>query len=321
MSDPIDMHVHIVGNGAQGSGCWLHPTGLHRALGRFMLRHIRLEVTGFDDPDFDRLYIQRLLDSVQTSSLEAAVILAQDDVYDESGKRMDCGTFYVPNEYVLSLARQHSEFLPAVSIHPARPDALEELDRCLAGGAVMLKLLPNCNNCDCNDRRYTKFWERMAAAKLPLLAHTGGEHTLHVVRRDLQNPRVLELPLQVGVTCIAAHMASKGGMVDADYFEVLVTMMRQYPNLYGDISAFNIPFRSQHFRDCLESPLVERIVHGSDYPVPVLGHWAWMRGLVDWPRFRQWERCQNVLERDFQLKRAIGFPDAVFTRIGQLLRR
>lgn len=311
------MHVHIVGNGAQGSGCWLRPTGLHRALGKFMLQHIGMKVTGFDDPNFDSLYVERLLEQLKGSSLDAAVILAQDDVYDETGKRMDCGTFYVPNEYILGLCRQHPQLLPAASIHPARADALDELERCLAGGAVMLKLLPNCNNVDCNDRRYQKFWERMAAAKLPLLAHTGGEHTLHVVRPDLQDPRVLELPLQCGVTCIAAHMASKGGVVDKDYFDVLLDMMRRYPNLYGDISAFNIPFRSKHFRECLG---LQRVLHGSDYPVPTFGHWAWMRGLVDWKTFRQWERQSNVLERDYQLKRAVGFFDDVFTGVGKLLR-
>jgi len=67
-------------------------------------------------------------------------------------------------------AREHPEFLPAVSIHPARPDAIEELERCLADGAVMMKCLPNCHNIDCNDRRYARFWERLAAAGLPLLA-------------------------------------------------------------------------------------------------------------------------------------------------------
>ena len=66
------------------------------------------------------------------------------------------GSFYVPNDYVLKLAREHPEFLPAVSIHPARPDALEELERCLAGGAVMMKCLPNCQNIDCNDRRFAQ---------------------------------------------------------------------------------------------------------------------------------------------------------------------
>jgi uncharacterized protein len=312
------MHVHIVGNGAQGSGCWVRPRGLHRWFGRFMLQHVGVKVAGFDDPDLDRLYVERLLEQIRSSSLGAVVILAQDDVYDETGTRIEGGTFYVPNDHVLALARQHSVFLPAVSIHPARADALDELDRCLAAGAVMLKILPNCHNIDCNDRRYQRFWERMADAKLPLLAHTGGEHTLHVVRRDLQNPRVLELPLQCGVTCIAAHMGARGGVFDPDYFAGVVEMMGRYPNLYGDISAFNVPPRSRHFRACLA---LDRVVHGSDYPVPVLGHWAWGRGLVGWDAFRQWERQSNVLERDYQLKRAIGFPEEVFTRIGQLLRR
>jgi len=42
--------------------------------------------------------------------------------------------------------------------------------------------------------RFTRFWERMAEAGLPLLAHTGGEHTVPVVRPEFSDPRILELP-------------------------------------------------------------------------------------------------------------------------------
>ena len=178
MSKPVDMHVHVVGNGSGGSGCWLRVDAWHRPLAGLMLRHIGLTSAALK-ADLERLYIERLLEQVRQSSLGAAVILAQDLVRDEQGREIQGkGSFYVPNDYVLGLARQHPEFLPAVSIHPARPDALEELERCLAGGAVMMKCLPNCQNINCNDRRFTTFWDRMAEAKLPLLAHTGGEHTL-----------------------------------------------------------------------------------------------------------------------------------------------
>ena len=188
-SRPVDMHVHIVGNGAGGTGCWLRVTGWHRFMATMMLRQIGLPAAALRG-NLDRLYVERLLELIRTSSLGAAVILAHDEVYYENGEVMQgVGSFHVPNDYVLSLARRHPEFLPAVSIHPARKDALEELDRCLAGGAVMMKCLPNCHNIDCNDRRYAKFWERMAAAGLPLLAHTGGEHTVPVVRRELSDPR------------------------------------------------------------------------------------------------------------------------------------
>jgi len=184
----------------------------------------------------------------------------------------------------------------------------------------MMKCLPNCQNINCADRRFTKFWERMAEAKLPLLAHTGGEHTLPVVRPDFSDPRVLTLPLEIGVTVIAAHSGTKSGLTDPEYFHVFAEMTRRFPNFYGDTSAFNVPLRGRHTRECLREPLASRLVHGSDFPVPVYGHWSWLRGFVDWQAFRRAERNPNILERDYQLKVAAGFPPEHFTRIGKLLR-
>jgi len=317
---PVDMHVHVVGNGARNSGCWLRVRGWRRPLAALMLRGIGLPGDALNG-DLEGFYIARLSEQVRSSSLGTAVILAQDLVYDEQGQPIkELGSFYVPNDYVLKLAKKNPEFLAAVSIHPARPDALEELDRCLAAGAVMMKCLPNCQNINCNDRRFQRFWERMAEAKLPLLAHTGGEHTLPVVRREYADPRILALPLECGVKVIAAHCATKSGLVDPEYFHIFVGMIRRFANLYGDISAFNVPIRGRHIAECLREPLASRMVHGSDYPVPVHGHWAWLGGAVDWKTFRRWERQKNILERDYQLKVAMGFIPETFTRIWSLLR-
>ncbi len=315
----IDMHVHIVGNGLRGSGCWLRVGAAHRPLAAFMLRHIGVGVST-RAPEFDEAYARHLATLVRESSLDAAVILAQDEVYDARGAKLDFGSFHVPNTHVLRLAREHAEFLPAVSIHPARADALDELERCLEGGAVMLKLLPNCLNVDCGDTRYRGFWERMAAAGLPLLAHTGGEHTVPIYDKRLADPRTLRLPLECGVTVIAAHCATKSGLTDPEYFDVLGGMFARHPNLYGDTSAFNIPIRGRHIRECLREPVASRLVHGSDYPVPVFGHWAWMSRFIGWRDFRRCEQVGNVIEKDYQLKRAMGFTDEHFTRIGRLLR-
>ena len=285
-----------------------------------MVRHIGLPLNALWG-DLDRLYVERLVSLVRDSSLDAVVILAQEQVYDEQGRLLEkLGTAYVPNDYVFQLARQYPEFLPAVSIHPARRDGLEELERCLAAGAVMMKCLPNCQNIDCNDRQYARFWERMAEAGLPLLAHTGGEHTLQVVRPELADPRTLTLPLECGVTVIAAHCATKSGLFDPQYFPVLREMLARHPRLYADLSAFNVPIRGSVVPKCLEPDMVERLVHGSDFPVPVFGHWAWLQGFVDWQSFRRWEATDNILERDYQLKRAMGFPAGTFTRINRLLR-
>jgi hypothetical protein len=314
------MHVHIVGNGTGNTGCWLRISGWRYPMAVMMLRHVGLPSDALKG-DLDRLYAQRLLQLVHGSSLGAIVILAQEQVHDDRGMALpDAGSFYVPNEYVLALARKHAEFLPAVSIHPARCDALEELERCLAGGAVMMKCLPNCQNINCGDRRFTRFWERMAEAQLPLLSHTGGEHTLPIVKPEYSDPRLLTLPLECGVKVIAAHCGTKSGLTDPEYFDIFVQMTRRFPNFYGDNSAFTVPIRGRHVRACVCEPLVERILHGSDFPVPVCGHFPWLRGFMDWETFRTWQKNPNVLERDVQFKKAMGFPPETFTRIWTLLR-
>jgi hypothetical protein len=110
-------------------------------------------------------------------------------------------------------------------------------------------------------------------------------------------------------------------LFDPDYFTTFAGMLARYPNLYGDTSAFNVPIRGRHIPECLRPPLVARMIHGSDAPVPVFGYWAWLKGYVDWRTCWKWQRNRNLLERDYQLKRAMGFPPETFTRIHSLLAR
>jgi uncharacterized protein len=275
--------------------------------------------------DLDGLYARRLLKFVSESSLDAAVILAQDEPYHETGKVIEnTGSFYVPNEFVLGLAREHHEFLAAVSIHPARRDAHDELERCLAQGAVMLKCLPNCQNIDWNNPRYTRFLERMAESGLILLAHTGSERTLPVLAAKLASPRVLTRALEIGVTCIAAHSGTGMMLLDTDYFGVFVEMTRRFPRLYGDNSALaccNFRARPKAIRKMSDDPeLAARILHGSDIPVPVSGGLMWAFGSLSWSAWRGTAAIANPLERDAQIKRAIGFGEETFTRLAGLLR-
>src|SRR5690349_12385198 len=102
---PVDIHVHIVGNGSSGSGCWLRVSSWRRPFAELMLRHARLPGDALQG-DLDRLYVARLLEMVRDSSLGAVVILAQEMVYDDHGHVVEgAGSFHVPNSYVLDLAR------------------------------------------------------------------------------------------------------------------------------------------------------------------------------------------------------------------------
>ena len=316
----IDGHVHIVGDGSSGSGCWLTiKTPWQRLLAYIMVKSAGLLPGDLKD-GLDRLYVERLLEQVRASSLDAILILANELPHDENGKVLEGkGSFYVPNDYILELARQHPEFIPAVSIHPARPDALEELERCLEAGVRVMKCLPNCQNINCADKRYSPFWERMAEARMILLAHTGGELAVPVLRADYADPRILQHPLECGVTVIAAHCGTRCALVDPDYSEVFLNMLQTYPNLYGDNSAFNNIIKSKYLKKILPLEVTRRIVHGSDYPIPVSGLGPWLHGHLDWRQYRRWQKHSNVIERDYQFKRAMGFPDDTFTRLDSLL--
>ena len=120
---------------------------------------------------------------------------------------------------------------------------------------------------------------------------------------------------------IAAHAASSSSLWDRDYFHDLLEMMAEFPNLYADTSALNTPFRSAALRRILDCDLLERFVHGSDFPVPVGIWYARLRGLIDGESRAQAAGISNLIERDVVLKEAMGFDGAHFTRLWQVLRR
>ena len=69
----------------------------------------------------------------------------------------------------------------------------------------------------------------------------------------------------------------------------------------------------------MDPEVQERILHGSDYPVPVSGLGVWLKGYLPWKDWRKWKACGNILEQDYQYKRAMGFNEGTFTRLSRLL--
>jgi uncharacterized protein len=313
----IDLHVHVLGNGKSGSGCRLTTRWWQRPFIQLMAANVGLKAAP-DSSALDELFVERLVAWLRESSLEQAVILACDDVYDESGRRFPgLSGLFVPNDYVLELCRRHSELLPAASIHPARMDALPELERCAAAGAVLLKLLPCVQAIDCNRELYKPFWQRLAQLRLPLLAHTGGEFSLPTHRRDLQSIETLRLPLECGVAVIAAHCGTPALPWDRDYFDQFDEMRKSFPNLYGDISALSQITHLKTLGRLRKDP--RQILYGSDYPVVTTAFWSRLAGWISNAQLDRLGSIRNPLEKKFQLTLALGFPEHIFTDIWKLL--
>ena len=143
--------------------------------------------------------------------------------------------------------------------------------------------------------------------------------TLPVMNKAYADPEILRLPLECGVTCIAAHCAGGSYPGDRDYTDKLLLMFKEYPYLYGDNSALCSFNRNKTIARILDPEVQQHIIHGSDYPVPVSGLMCLLKRYLPLEDYLKWKSFPNILEQDYQFKRAIGFHDDTFTRLDKLL--
>ena len=285
-----DGHVHLVGLGSGGTGCWVNPdmrSHLH-PLQRLQFE-LYLSASGVTSKEeADAQYIERLLALHRAANPAGKlVLLAYDYHVGEDGREIpERSPFHTPNEYVLRLAREHEDVAACVSIHPYRTDALRRLEEAAEAGAVAVKWLPNAMGIDPASELCDPFYSKLVEHGLPLLTHTGLEKAVHAEEaQKLGNPLRLRRPLDAGVTVVAAHCASLGDSSDLDAaeaergemasFDLFLRLMGEdgyRENLYGDISALIQVNRSgRPLRELLAAEeLHPRLVNGSDYPLPAI---------------------------------------------------
>jgi predicted TIM-barrel fold metal-dependent hydrolase len=254
------------------------------------------------------------------------VLLAFDQVYTGDGEPDPARTYlHVPNDRAIRIRDMHPEaFLLGASVHPLRPDALDELDRVAANGAALVKLLPNSHGFDPGDDELLPFYRKLADLALPLLIHAGFEHTLPVIDQRFGDPLRLRPALDAGATVIVAHCGTAGRLHRRETFGSFLELLATHPNCYGDTSSFTNFWRSQYMLALLdperlrekypqapENPL-ERLVHGSDFPIPITP-WS-LAGATPGRERRAAARQRNYLQRDIELKRLAGLPEHILTR-------
>lgn len=282
-----DVHTHLLGTGDSGSGCsvnaqlsqWWHPVEMLRK--RFILNAACVPP---DAPSVDRAYVERL--RALTDDFPAGarwMLFAFDQACDEHGRpNATHTTFHVPNAYAARIAAEHAQrFAWVASIHPYRPDALARLDAAIQNGAVALKWLPSSMNIDLRDPRLHAFYDRLAAARLPVIVHCGEERAVPGAgRQELGNPLLVRAALERGVRVVIAHCASLGTALDLDQkrpretqaFALFARLMDEDwgGRLLGDVSVVLQANRRPEVVRTLftREDWHARLLHGSDYPLP-----------------------------------------------------
>lgn len=305
----VDVHVHLAALPTPDNGCYVSPRLLRKGTARRLLK--RLQIDPNDPATGNRRYLDRLVQYMQGSRyVRQAVLLALDGVYGTDG-RLDTERthFLISNTLLLEVCRAHPEFLPGVSVHPLRRDALDELDRCAQAGAVLVKFLPNTQYFNPADARCRPFYRRLVEHRLPLLSHTGHEFTLMSCDQSLGDPALMRSALDEGVTVIAAHGSSTGLFFWEKYQATVAAMIRRYPNYYLDSSALCFPNRAGMALAIRRRPEWQaRLLYGSDYPVPVVA----TSFLFHLPpaRLRQLAREPNPLDKNAAIQQSLGLQFA-----------
>jgi predicted TIM-barrel fold metal-dependent hydrolase len=320
----IDAHVHLAGVGDSGSGCHIAAHKFNSLLYKLMRKKLGI-YRAHRDGRLDVEYLTRLERDVQTaidhSALDGAVVFAHDRLYSDNGEVSPARQeLYVPNDYLFACCERpalRGRLLPAMSVHPYRFDALDETLRWIERGAAAMKWLPNSQNIDPRDQRCIPIYRALAEHGVPLIAHTGGEHTVTIVRAELGNPCLLQPALDEGVTVILAHCGSKSGLFDTDWLPAFVKLARSQPNCYGDTSAFCTPGRTRWIGRLINEGIARKLIHGSDYPVPP---YAWgAAAKLGIQKTLELQRVWSYLERDIRIKRELGMPEEVFTNFARIM--
>jgi predicted TIM-barrel fold metal-dependent hydrolase len=319
----IDMHVHVAGLGYGDSGCFINTDMRNNIRFPAILR--AMDVTEEElEQHGDRIIFEKLSSRIAASEMvDKAVILAMDGYVTEEGVLdKNQNQIYVPNDYIARETAHIENLVYGASINPNRKDAIERLRAARRDGAVLVKWIPSIMNIDPADPRHLPFYRVMAELGIPLLTHTGMEKAFANARDELADPLRLRLPLEQGVTVIAAHIATTGESEGQDNFERLLAMFAEYPRLYVDISSLTQINKLGYLARALAvEGLTERMLYGSDWPMqffPITSPWYHLNhiGVGDaW----QVSGIDNKWDRDVALKVAIGVPQEVFHRAATLL--
>lgn len=284
----VDIHTHLAGLGKNESGIWVNPamqSGF--AFYKRLQFDVYLSASGIHDKEnADHEYVQRLYQLGKNFPAKIKLfIYAFDYNHNQDGsKNLKRSTFYVPNDYVVKIAKNHPDlFIPVISIHPYREDAISLLNHYAKLGVKFVKWLPNAMAIDPTDTRSALFLKAMKTNDQTLITHTGEERAVDGEEfQKYGNPLLYRSSLNDGNKIIMAHVASLGECHDLEngnqkrscfeLFHRLFQDERYQKNLFADISAITIHTRIGPQTDVVlaDHKNHERLINGSDYPLPAI---------------------------------------------------
>lgn len=277
----IDTHAHIVNPK-------FNPNNikLNFAIKMFLKK---VNFTNFEN------YVKSLILQIHQSKLDKIVIIP-----------IENSNICANNEQVLELCKNNKEFLYAVNLNPNDKNFVDNIKKAKNDNAVLVKIIPSYQNIDLSDNKYISFYELLKEYNLPLLVHTGIEHTFPSHNQELNNPKKIEIAAEIGVKIICAHCGTKMMLHEKNYFNEWINLALKYENVYGDLSAMLTPLQILNLKKILkDNDLKSKLLFGTDYP--------------SFPCLFFSKSTGNTFIDTYNFLENLGFSSSIFTNIEKVL--
>jgi predicted TIM-barrel fold metal-dependent hydrolase len=182
----------------------------------------------------------------------------------------------IPNEEIAAAAHENADVLiPFASVDPARPDALERVQRLIAEHDVKgFKFHPSLQAFFPNDERVYPLYEAIAAAGLPALFHSGhsgigtGLPGGGGLRLKYSNPMCLDdvaadFP---GLKIVIAHPSFP-------WQDEAISICLHKSNVWIDLSGWSPKYFPEQLVRYANSQLRHKVLFGSDFPLLTPDRW------------------------------------------------
>ena len=183
----------------------------------------------------------------------------------------------VPNDEVAAFASENSDIVMAfASVDPTRgADGVAEAKRLISTGGIRgFKLHPPLQQFHANDKRVYPFYEAVAAAKLPVVFHTGhsgigtGMPGGGGIRLKYGNPMdiddvAVDFP---DMPIILAHPSFP-------WQDEAISVCLHKPQVYIDLSGWSPKYFPQNLIQYANTLLKRKVLFGSDYPLLTPDRW------------------------------------------------
>ena len=317
----IDMHIHIASINEK-HGCYVSDRFKKSLVASHFYKALGLtknDVFTLSPDELDDIIIHNFLKLLHESKIDKVMLLGLDYPYKENGEiDMPNAKMVTSADFLKHIADRSDKIIIAPSVHPYRKDALEELERVKEMGAKVIKWIPAAMNIKPESKQCLPFYQKLVELDLPLITHTCIEHAVVSFSQKLNHVKRLELALKTGVKVIAAHCATNLFIYERTQYYEWKKMAKDFPNLYGDISAFNVPTRIKYLKDIKnDDELRDRVFYGSDFPMKSLP--ISFLFYLGYKNYRKIKETKNPLDMSYNLAHSFFQEDKIFKNFQKFL--